>query len=85
MFNISQFLERFKHLETNETGMRSAISDAIHQIVGVNVPLEAISYKNSVISLKIDGALKSELYIKKQKMFDTLKKTLPHLKDIRFS
>ena len=85
MFNISQFLEKFKRFETSEIGTRETIAQALKEIVGINVPLESITYKNAVITLSVEGMVRSELYIKKQKILEMLQKSMVHLKDIRFS
>lgn len=85
MFNIKDFLKRFQKFATDEIGTRTTISDALKEIVGVSIPIENISYKNETITLRVEGVVKNELYIKKQKILKVLQHTLPHLRDIRFS
>jgi len=76
MFNIGQFFKNIQNRHTKELFVRSVIQESINQNVGVKIPLEDITLSSGVITLKnISSGLQSVIYIKKQKIIDSINST----------
>lgn len=84
MFNINQFLEKFKQFGNNEIVLRQTVKQGIFEIVGVEIDPKTISYKNTIITIKGSSLLKNEIFMKKKALLDycTTKTTLV-ITDIR--
>lgn len=73
MFNIGQFFKKIQNRHTQELFIRSVIQESISQSAGVKIPLEDITLSSGVITLKnISSGLKSVIFIKKQKILDSI-------------
>ena len=73
MFNIGQFFKKIQNRHTQELFIRSVIQDSITQNTGAKIPLEDITLSSGVITLKnISSGLKSVVFIKKQKILNTI-------------
>jgi hypothetical protein len=73
VFNISQFFEKFKKAQNREIGFRLIAQRIIKEKSGMEIPIEAISIRASVINLKnISQAARSVLFIKKQSILEAL-------------
>jgi SH3-like domain-containing protein len=66
MFSIAKFFERIQGVQAKEVFVRVEIQKVIKLITSIEVPLESISFKSSVVEIKnVPQAFKSVLYIKK--------------------
>jgi CMP-N-acetylneuraminic acid synthetase len=76
MFNIGQFFKRIQNKHTQELFVRSLIQESIQQSVGVKIPLEDITLSSGVITLhNISSGLKSVVFVKKQKILESINAT----------
>ena len=76
MFNINQLLEKVRGLRNSDIGLRLAIQAAIKSCIGVEIPAESIQVKSSKVSFKnISSAVKSEIFMKKEKILESIKLT----------
>ena len=85
MFNIQTFLERFKKITPPDAELRTHLSRAIKEVVGVDVAEVNIQIKNNIANLKIKPLYKSEIFIKKEKILAMMEKEIGKkiLNDIR--
>jgi hypothetical protein len=66
MFSIAQFFARIQNVRSKEVFVRSAIQNTINEVLKVNIPLEAITFKSTTVELKnIPQTLRSVIFIKK--------------------
>ncbi len=75
MFNIGQFFKNIQNRHIKELFIRSIIQASITQGTGVSIPIEDITISSGVIILKnISSGLRSVIFIKKQKILDSVNK-----------
>jgi len=66
MLSISEFFKRVGGIQAREIAFRVAVQGAIKEVVGIDFPIEDISFKSGVVSLKnISSAARSVVFIKK--------------------
>ena len=77
MYNIASFLEKFKHVGLKERLAREVISKIVSEECGVTVALDAVQYKNAIVTLKIPLAVKSQVFIKKGRILKRCSEEFP--------
>lgn len=71
MFNIAQYLEKFKNLGGTERGLKEAIVFSVKKVVGVDIDAKDISLKNGEAFIKASPTIKNAIYIKKGQILKT--------------
>lgn len=85
-FNISKFLERIKGSRSKGIIQVMVVHDSIMKIMGIDIPIEKIIIKSSVVTLKgTSQSTKSAIYIKKQSLLNEINsgQEIPIIRDIR--
>ncbi len=73
MFNIGQFFKKFENARLKEVGFRIIVQKELKEIASIEVPIEAVSIKASVISLNgLSQGARSVIYIKKMAIIDAI-------------
>ena len=85
MEKIDSFLEKFKNIGTAQFLVREAFVVACKNIIGCELTIKNIQYKNETILLgTLHSAIKSAIFVKKAKLIAEVKKTTgKEIKDIR--
>ena len=84
MFNISQYLEKFKNIGQGERQIKEVIVLCIKNIVGIEIEGKNIIIKNGEVIIKASPAIKNAIYIKKEDILQRLKeKGIENVGDIR--
>ena len=86
MKSIGEFFKRIKNFQTEEIALRSSISDIINETIGLGIPIEKISIKAGIITLRsISHSARSTIYINKEKIINLInnKNGSGKIKDIR--
>jgi hypothetical protein len=66
MISISEFFKRIGGVQAKEIAFRVGVQTAIKESVGVDIPIESISFKSGAASLKnVSQAACSAIFIKK--------------------
>jgi hypothetical protein len=65
MFNISNYLEKFKNILGSEEILRSYVCDSVFKNLSVKIDPKNIEIKNGVAYIKAKPAVKCEIFIKK--------------------
>ncbi|MDD5050593.1 MAG: hypothetical protein PHV93_02515 [Candidatus Pacebacteria bacterium] len=74
MFNISQFLEKFKVAGQKSALTRELIAQGLSEGLGVTILPQDFKIKdNVVVFLHSSGSLKSQIFIKKQELLRILR------------
>ncbi len=68
MYNISFFLEKFKNVGLKERLLKGVVVKIIAEECGINITLDNVQLKNTIITLKIPITSKSQVFIKKLKI-----------------
>lgn len=76
MFNISQYLERFKNIGQGEKAQKEAVILAIKEVIGIEIEKNAINFKNGELFLKVSPGIKNAIYIKKDLILKKIKESL---------
>ena len=86
MFNIGGFFNKIQNVYTRDVSLRTVAQQTIKENIGIDIPIEKITYEDAV--LKVDGisqSAKMAIFMKKQKILESLKATeyFSHIKDLR--
>ncbi len=82
MKTFSSFFEKFKHLK-NPKEERERIAVIVSKELGIEFTGDQISLSKSIISIKTDSYTKTEIFIKKDKILESLKANNFRITDIR--
>ncbi len=73
MFNISQYLEKFKNFGQGERLLKEVIISVIKEVVGADIESKNINFKNGEIILNVSPAIKNAVFIKKATILNKIK------------
>lgn len=76
MQQISFFLERFKKLGLDKDLSVPIFIDVVARVVKTKLPNEAVTFKDGTFFVHAHPTLKSELFLKKEKILNELSKVL---------
>jgi hypothetical protein len=76
MIEIKDLLIRFQNLFLSEETKRETIRGVISQAINTPLKKEDVEIKNNIIYLNIKPIYKNEIFIKKEQIFDELKRLL---------
>ncbi len=76
--NISQFLERFQNVLLGEDIIRGQIVLIIKEITGFSLNKEEVCFKGNSLKLKCDTYMKTEVFLRKEKILETLRLKFPN-------
>ena len=68
MFNIAQYLEKFKTLGLGDQSLKEALVSVIKEVVGVEIETEDIILKDGEVIIKVSPSIKNAIYIKKDQV-----------------
>ena len=68
MFNIAQYLEKFKTLGMGDYSLKEALVSVIKEVVGVDIETKNVFIKNGEVIIKISPSIKNAIYIKKDQI-----------------
>jgi hypothetical protein len=84
MFNISDYLGKFKNLGQSEKQLKETVSGVIKGVIGVDILPDAIYIKGGVATIKTTPGTKGAVFIKKAEILQKIKeKTTSILIDLR--
>lgn len=75
MFNLQQYLEKFKHLGAEERILKEVIKEKIKQILKIEIEEKNISTRGDEIIIKAAPTIKNSIYIKKEEILKAIKET----------
>ena len=68
MFNISQYLEKFKTLGMGDQSLKEALVFVIKEVVGVEIESKNVLIKNGEVFIKVSPSIKNAIFIKKDQI-----------------
>ena len=74
--NIKGFLEKFKKLKPTDTFVKEAFSDSIKEIMNIEIEKGEITVSGSNIFLNAHPTLKSEIYLNKREILESIENKL---------
>lgn len=82
-FNISKYLEKFKQITLSKSFLRDSVHITIKEVCGVDIEPSKIDIKNYIVRINEKPVIKTEIFLKKQKILEKLdKKTKGKIKEI---
>ena len=84
MFNVSSFLDKFKKIKDPREDLLSIVF-ILNESLGIDISPSNVTFRGNIVSVKENGALKSALYLHKEKIMRNFREKIPHLRidDIR--
>ena len=70
---LSKFLERFRSFGLREQRLKEKTTRVIQEIASIQIPISQIKYKNGTIYLDVEAIIKSEIYLHKSSILESLK------------
>jgi len=85
MFNISDYLQKFKNIHVEKSQFKDFIVELVKRELKSEINRDNIDLRKGVIYLKISPIQKNELFMKKQQILNEFNKTFPTIpvSDIR--
>ncbi len=80
MKGIKLFFDKFNNKATQEIQNRNTVSKVIKQFTGQEIPIENISFNNRTIKVITSSELKSEIFINKKKILNSILKESSQIK-----
>lgn len=80
--NLSSLLEKFKNIK-NPKEDRINIAKIICDSSGIKINESQISVTKNILSIKTNNYIKTEIFLKKEKILEELTKNKFYIKDIR--
>jgi hypothetical protein len=74
MFNIGDYLEKFKKLSLSRDFLRETTAKVIQGVSGIEIDAKNIEVKDFIARIKEKPAVKAEIFLKKAKILPALKK-----------
>ena len=65
MWNISQYLDKFKNLGLGERLLKEAIRTSVKEVLKFDLDTKSILIKNGEVTFKVTPAMKNAIFIKK--------------------
>ncbi len=83
MFDIGQYLNKFKKISESRDYLRNSVAESIKEVCGIEVDPKKIDVKSGVARIDERPIIKNEIFIKKAKILENLaKKTENKVSDI---
>ena len=84
MFNVGNFLDKFKNIGFKEILLKEKIVKVVNELTAAGITLKDVTIKNGIVSIKVHSLGKSELYMKKRRILEKINEgESMELKDIR--
>ena len=76
MFDISKYLEKFSKLSTSRGFLRESVVSSIKEICNFDIEPTKIDEKNGIVRISERPIIKSEIFLKKQRILNSLEKKI---------
>lgn len=76
MFDIGKYLEKFTVLSTSRNYLRESVVSSIKEVCGFDIDQSKIDEKEGIIRISERPIIKSEIFLKKQKILKALEQKI---------
>jgi hypothetical protein len=76
MFNISDYLAKFKNITPPDKFVKDELVSVVKDVVGVEIEKGDIDVRNGTIFLSVDPLIKNEIFLRKGEVMESLKEKL---------
>lgn len=74
MLQIADLLARFKNLSNTEKAKKELVREVCRNIVGIDIPLDNISFSKNTIFIKTEPIIRTEIFLRKDSILNEIKK-----------
>ena len=83
MFDIKEYLKKFKKIYQTQEFLKNSVAEAIKEVCNIDIETKKIILKDHVARINDKTIIKTEIFLKKIKILDILdKKTNGKVKEI---
>jgi hypothetical protein len=82
MFDIGEYLNKFKKISESRDFLRNTVSETIKTVSGITIDPKNIEIKDGTARIKEKPIIKAEIFLKKTKIIEVLKVKTDKIKDI---
>ncbi|MEK7589931.1 MAG: hypothetical protein AAB475_01620 [Patescibacteria group bacterium] len=84
MFNIGNYLVKFKNITPPDKFVKEIFIDVVKETTNIKIEKDSINVRKGTIFLSVDPIVKNEIFLKKTEVMESLKKKLKvHKKTIK--
>ncbi len=83
MKEISSFFDKFKNSALKELNKREIIASSLYKIAKIKLDIKDIDIKNGILVIKGSQMVKSEIFLKKKMIIDSINKNNIKIIDIK--
>lgn len=80
MFNIGNFLEKFKNITPPDKFVKDVLIGVVKDTVNIDIEKDNIDVRNGTIFITVDPIIKSEIFFKKSEIIKSLTEKLKKYK-----
>lgn len=74
MFDIAQYLEKFRIRFQSRDFLRNSVAEAVKEVCGIEIEPSKIEVKNYIARISEKPIIKTQIFLKKGKILDILNK-----------
>ena len=82
MFDIAKYLEKFKVISQSRNFLRNTVAESIKEVCGIDIDIKKIEVKDYIARINEKPIIKSEIFIKKAKILESLNKKTEKVREI---
>jgi hypothetical protein len=83
MFNVSNYLEKFKKFGLAEVIAKEVVVESIKEILGITIDKKKIKIQNRIAYIQASPIIKNQIVIKKTTLIETILKRTTKVGDIK--
>jgi hypothetical protein len=76
MFDIAKYLEKFTRLSMTRGFLKESVVASVKEICGIDIDKNKIDEKDGIIRINERPIIKSEIFLKKTKIIESLEKKI---------
>ncbi len=82
MFDISKYLEKFRVMSQSRDFLRDTVAESIKEICKIEIDPKKIEVKSGIARINERPIIKTEVFLKKQKIMEYIKTKTEKIHDI---
>lgn len=82
MFNISNFLEKFKNITPPDKFVKDVLISVVKEVANIDIEKDNIDVRNGTIFISVDPIIKNEIFLRKSEIMQNLTEKLKEYKKV---
>lgn len=76
MFNISDYLSKFKNITPPDKFVKDELVSVVKDVAGIDIEKENIDVRNGTVFISTDPLIKNEIFLRKKEVLESLREKL---------